>query len=232
VGMTMIDQRPAEAADRGVCGHWEGDLIQGEGNRSAIGTLVERSSRFVILLHLPGRHTAEAVRDAVIDAMGALPARLRRSLTWDQGSEMALHGEIAGALDMPVYFCQKASPWQRPSNENTNGLLRQYFPKGTNLREHAADQLAAVAIELNTRPRKTLDWDTPAARLAAYQPPGDAHPVRHGGAGCEDDTRGKHAQTQPGTASRPTADRVQGRPGQRDAAGAGAAARRGRHRRQ
>jgi IS30 family transposase len=166
VNMTMIDQRPAEAADRGVAGHWEGDLITGESNRSAIGTLVERSSRYVILLYLPGRHTAEAVRDAVIDAMKDLPAQLRRSLTWDQGSEMALHTEIAQALAMPVYFCEKASPWQRPSNENTNGLLRQYFPKGTDLRHHDAEQLAAVAAELNARPRKTLSWQTPAARMA------------------------------------------------------------------
>jgi IS30 family transposase len=166
VNMTMIDKRSAEAADRAVCGHWEGDLILGEGNRSAIGTLVERSSRYAILLYLPGRHTAEAVRDAVIATMSALPAGLRRSLTWDQGGEMALHGEIAAALDMPVYFCEKASPWQRPSNENTNGLLRHYFPKGTDLRVHTAEQVAAVAEEVNARPRKTLDWDTPAARLA------------------------------------------------------------------
>jgi transposase, IS30 family len=166
--MTMIDQRPVEAADRDVAGHWEGDLITGEANRSAIGTLVERSSRYVILLHLPGRHTAEAVRDAVIDAMAALPAHMRRSLTWDQGSEMALHAEITHALGMPVYFCEKASPWQRPSNENTNGLLRQYFPKGTDLRRHDAAQIAAVTDELNARPRKTLQWETPAARLAHF----------------------------------------------------------------
>ena len=120
----------------------------------------------MILLYLPGRHTAEAVRDAVIDAMTDLPAHRRRSLTWDQGSEMALHTEIARALSMPVYFCEKASPWQRPSNENTNGLLRQYFPKGTDLRQHDAEQLAAVAAELNARPRKTLSWQTPAARIA------------------------------------------------------------------
>jgi len=165
--MTMIDQRPAEAADRGIHGHWEGDLITGASNRSAIGTVVERASRFTILLHLPGgRHTADAVRDVLIDAMGGLPASLRRSLTWDQGKEMAHHVEIARALDMPVFFCQKASPWQRPTNENTNGLLRQYFPKGSDLRVHDAQWLAAVAAELNTRPRKTLGWDTPAARLA------------------------------------------------------------------
>jgi IS30 family transposase len=165
VDMTMIDQRPVEAADRTEPGHWEGDLITGANNRSAIGTLVERSTRFTVLLHLPGRHTADAVRDAVIAALSGLPTRLRRSLTWDQGKEMALHKEIAGALGMPVFFCQKASPWQRPSNENTNGLLRQYFPKGTDLRVHGADQLAAVVTELNGRPRKTLGWDTPAARL-------------------------------------------------------------------
>jgi IS30 family transposase len=164
--MTMIDQRPEEAADRSAAGHWEGDLITGEDNRSAIGTLVERTSRYTILLYLPGRHTADAVRDAVIDAMKDLPAHLRRSLTWDQGSEMAMHAEIAQALGMPVYFCEKASPWQRPSNENTNGLLRQYFPKGTNLHSHDADEVAAVAEELNDRPRKTLGWQTPAAVLA------------------------------------------------------------------
>ena len=134
---------------------------------SAIGTLVERTTRFTVLLHLPGRHTAQAVRDALIAALSGLPAPLRRSLTWDQGSEMALHGEVADALGMPVFFCEKASPWQRPSNENTNGLLRQYFPKGTDLRAHDADQLAAVAAELNARPRKTLGWDTPAACLAS-----------------------------------------------------------------
>ncbi len=164
IAMTMLDQRPAEAAGREEPGHWEGDLITGASNRSAIGTLVDRASRYTILLHLPGRHTAEAVRDALIAAMSALPPRLRRSLTWDQGKEMALHAEISAALGMPVYFCDKASPWQRPSNENTNGLLRQYFPKGSDLRAHGPDDLAAVAAELNSRPRKTLGWDTPAAR--------------------------------------------------------------------
>jgi IS30 family transposase len=119
----------------------------------------------VVLLHLPGRHTAEAVRDALLTALSHLPTQLLQSLTWDQGKEMALHAEITRALDMPVFFCQKASPWQRPSNENTNGLLRQYFPKGTNLAGYGPEQLAAVAAELNTRPRKTLGWDTPAGRL-------------------------------------------------------------------
>ncbi len=169
--MTMISERPAEAASRVEPGHWEGDLITGASNRSAIGTLVDRASRFTILVHLPGRrHTAEAVRDALVAAMAMLPAQLRRSLTWDQGKELALHTEIARALGMPVFFCDPHSPWQRPTNENTNGLLRQYFPKGSDLRVHGQQRLAAVASELNDRPRKTLGWDTPAARLAAYLP--------------------------------------------------------------
>ena len=177
VDMTMIDARPAEVADRSVPGHWEGDLITGAYNRSAIGTLVERSSRFTILLHLPdGRHTADLVRDALVEAFTRLPVAVRRSLTWDQGKEMALHAQVAGTLAMPVFFCQKASPWQRPSNENTNGLLRQYFPKGTDLRVHTAEQLAAVAAELNARPRKTLGWQTPAEQLARITGPAAAPP--------------------------------------------------------
>jgi IS30 family transposase len=144
------------------------------------------------LLYLPGRHTADAVRDAVIEALGALPGHLRRSLTWDQGSEMAMHGQIAQALGMPVYFCEKASPWQRPSNENTNGLLRQHFPKGTNLHSHDADQLTAVAEELNARPRKTLGWQTPAARLADVP----ARPARPGDSG----RRGARTGHVPGSA--------------------------------
>jgi len=168
VDMTMIDQRPAEAEDRDTPGHWEGDLITGEQNRSAIGTLVERSSRFTVLLHLPGRHTAQAVRDALVQAMAELPPQLRRSLTWDQGKEMALHAEIAQSLGMPVFFCEKASPWQRPSNENINGLLRQYFPKGSDLRVHDAQELALVAAELNDRPRKTLGWVSPATLLGMF----------------------------------------------------------------
>jgi IS30 family transposase len=167
--MTMIDERPADVADRSVPGHWEGDLIMGAANKSAIGTLVERTSRFTILLHLPGgRHGAEQVRDALVDAFAELPPRLRRSLTWDQGKEMAQHADIATALGMPVFFCQKASPWQRPTNENTNGLLRDYFPKGTDLRVHTPEQIAEVAAELNERPRKTLGWATPAALLADF----------------------------------------------------------------
>ena len=167
VDMTMIDQRSAEAAERATSGHWEGDLITGAANRSAIGTLVDRATRFTILVHLPGgRHTAEALRDALVAAMGQLPAGLRRSLTWDQGSEMARHAEIAQILGMPVFFCEPHSPWQRPTNENTNGLLRQYFPKGSDLRAQSPERLAAVAAELNERPRKTLGWDTPAIRIS------------------------------------------------------------------
>ena len=140
-------------------------MIIGKLNRSAIGTLVERVSRFTILLHLPARHTAEAVRGAVIAAMPGLPPQLRRSLTWDQGKEMACRREITEALGMPVYFCEKASPWQRPGNENTNGLLRQYFPKGTSLAAHSREDLGQVAAGLNAQPRKTPGWDTPAAQL-------------------------------------------------------------------
>jgi transposase, IS30 family len=166
--MISISQRPAEAASRTVAGHWEGDLIMGHDNKSAIGTLVDRASRFTILLHLLGpRHTTETVTDSLISALEPLPAQLRRSLTWDQGKEMALHAHVTRALGMPVFFCDPHAPWQRPTNEHTNGLLRQYFPKGTDLTLHAPHQLAAVAAELNDRPRKTLTWQTPASRLAA-----------------------------------------------------------------
>jgi IS30 family transposase len=167
IDMTNVSERAAGAAARTEPGHWEGDLITGASNKSAIGTLVDRATRFTILLHLPGRHTAEAVRDVLIAVMSMLPPELRRSLTWDQGKELALHKEVSAALGMPVYFCDKASPWQRPSNENTNGLLRQYFPKGSDLRVHGTDDLDAAAAELNARPRKTLGWDTPAARIGS-----------------------------------------------------------------
>ena len=177
----MISERPAEAADRAVPGHWEGDLILGLSS-SAIGTLVERTTRFTMLLHLPpmpghghgprakngpalAGHGAEAVRDAITRTITTLPEQLRRSLTWDQGAEMAKHEELRIETGLRVYFCDPHSPWQRGSNENTNGLLRQYFPKGTDLAAHDADDLAAVAQALNTRPRKTLGWRTPAEAL-------------------------------------------------------------------
>jgi IS30 family transposase len=168
----MISQRPAEAADRAVPGRWEGDLIIGL-DRSAIGTLVERTSRFTMLLHLPPMpghgdaprvkngppltgSGAEAVRDAIAAQVGELPAHLRRSLTWDQGAEMAQHARLRIDTGLQVFLCDPQSPWQRATNENTNGLLRQYFPKGTDLARHSAEDLAAVADALNGRPRKTL----------------------------------------------------------------------------
>jgi IS30 family transposase len=178
----MISERPPEADDRAVPGHWEGDLILGL-DRTAIGTLVERSSRFTMLLHLPppearqprvkngppvSGHGAEAVRDAIAGAIITLPEQLRQSLTWDQGAEMAQHAELRTATGVQVYFCDPQSPWQRGTNENTNGLLRQYFPKGTDLSRHSAEDLAAVAATLNSRPRKTLGWRTPAEVLGEH----------------------------------------------------------------
>jgi IS30 family transposase len=176
----MISERPPEIEDRAVPGHWEGDLILGSTESgSAIGTLVERSTGFVLLLHLPGDHTSRTVADAMITAMNDLPAQLRRSLTWDQGPEMARHKEISMATDMPIYFCDPHSPWQRGSNENTNGLLRQYFPKGTDLSFHGPGILENVAAELNRRPRKRHGFHTPAEMLAKLlsettEPDGDA----------------------------------------------------------
>jgi IS30 family transposase len=164
--MVLISERPAEAADRAVPGHWEGDLILGKNGKTAIGTLVERSTRFCLLLHLPDGFDPPQVRDAMIATMGQLPAHLRRTLTWDQGLEMRRHREISVALDLPIYFCDPHSPWQRGSNENTNGLLRQYFPKGTDLAAHTAADLEFVAAELNGRPRMTLDWRNPGEALA------------------------------------------------------------------
>jgi transposase, IS30 family len=169
--MKMIDTRPPEVDDRAVAGHWEGDLIVGRLNQSAIGTLVERTTRFTILVHLDGCRSAENLRDALIAEFLKLPLHLRRSLTWDQGIEMACHGEFSRAIGMPVYFCERASPWQRGTNENTNGLLRDYFPKGTDLFQHSAERLAEVADELNHRPRRTLGWSTPATLLAILTTP-------------------------------------------------------------
>ena len=179
----LISERPAEAEDRAVPGHWEGDLILGLGS-SAIGTLVERTTRFTMLLHLPrmegwgsprvkngpalAGHGAEAVRDAIARTIVTLPEQLRRSLTWDQGTEMAEHAKLRIDTGLPVFFCDPHSPWQRGTNENTNGLLRQYFPRGTDLSRHSAEELAAVAATLNSRPRKTLSWRTPAEALNEY----------------------------------------------------------------
>jgi IS30 family transposase len=179
VDMTLIADRPASVQSRLIPGHWEGDLILGTNCRSAIATLVERHSRYLVLVGLPDGHRAQPVRDALIDAFSALPDHLRQTLTWDQGTELARHKEIALATELTIYFCDPHSPWQRGSNENTNGLVRQYFPKGTDLSIHNHHRLAEVADELNNRPRKILNMNTPAELMLTLLSPTSATTVRN-----------------------------------------------------
>ena len=167
-GMVMLSERPAEADDRAVPGHWEGDLILGAGSRSAVGTLVERSSRMVLLLHLPDGKSAEQVETAMRAAISKLPSSLARTITWDQGAEMSTHAAFTTTTGIPIYFCDPHSPWQRGSNENTNGLLRQYLPKGTDLSIVSREELDAIQDSLNGRPRKTLGYLTPSEKLAEF----------------------------------------------------------------
>jgi transposase, IS30 family len=164
-GMVMISERPAEADDRAVPGHWEGDLLIGGDLKSAVGTLVERTTRYVLLLHLPGGRDAHLVEAAMRQVITGLPGDLARTITWDQGKEMAYHADFTIATGIPVYFCDPHKPWQRGSNENTNGLLRQYLPKGTDLSAHTAEDLARIAASLNNRPRKTLGFMKPSEKL-------------------------------------------------------------------
>jgi IS30 family transposase len=176
-GMVSISERPAEVEDRAVPGHWEGDLIMGSvASNSAIGTVIERTTRFALLLHLPDGHGADAVEAAISNRMSQLPLILRKTLTWDQGTEMTNHARIAAATDLDIYFCDPASPWQRGSNENFNKLSRQYFPKSTDLSVYQPDYLDHVERKLNNRPRKTLNWKTPAEALDELlsNPPGVA----------------------------------------------------------
>ena len=164
-GILHISERPAEAEDRAVPGHWEGDLVFGKG-MSPVATLVERSTRYLMLVQLPYGHKAQIVADALADSIGRLPTQLAKSLTWDQGTEMQSHQRFTDATGIQVYFCDPKSPWQRGSNENTNGLLRQYMPRSLNFRTLSQDDLDAIALELNERPRETLRFMTPSQALA------------------------------------------------------------------
>lgn len=170
-GMVLLSERPADAEDRAVPGHWEGDLILGEGSRNAVGTLVERSTRMTLLLHLPHGKSAVQVEAAMREAIGSLPASLARTITWDQGAEMAKHADFTTATGIPTYFCDPHSPWQRGSNENTNGLLRQYLPKGSDLSIVTREELDAIQDSLNGRPRKTLGYLTPSEKLTEFLAP-------------------------------------------------------------
>jgi IS30 family transposase len=166
--MVMISERPAEVEDRAVPGHWEGDLIIGANALSAVGTLVERATRYLLLLHLPNGHGAEEVEGAMREAIESLPRELTRTITWDQGKEMARHVDFTTVTDVPIYFCDPHSPWQRGSNENTNGLLRQYMPKGTDLSMHSKEDLERIQRSLNGRPRRTLGYLKPEEKFAEF----------------------------------------------------------------